>query len=178
MCRSKLPRAQRPSGVKLDQALCCFVYPRTLTFDHSFAVRANGHIATHVCCEKPETVAGAAKAGTISANVGECGLVLTKKLACCTPKIAMCGHVIDATYRDAYKTCTNFENQTTCAHAHTQCWQAQIDKARRLCSSDEASTFARAREQEKYAQVCVSVKRDLFIWQKRPIHMAKEAYFF
>jgi len=25
-------------------------------------------------------------------------------------------------------------------------------------------------------QVYVSVKRDLFIWQKRPIYMAKEAY--
>ena len=25
-------------------------------------------------------------------------------------------------------------------------------------------------------QVCVSVKRDLFSWQKRPIYMAKEAY--
>ena len=25
-------------------------------------------------------------------------------------------------------------------------------------------------------EVCVSVERDLFIWQKRPIHMAKETY--
>jgi hypothetical protein len=25
-------------------------------------------------------------------------------------------------------------------------------------------------------KVCVSVKRDLFIWQKRPIYMTKEAY--
>ena len=26
------------------------------------------------------------------------------------------------------------------------------------------------------SEVCKSVKRDLFIWQKRPIHMAKEVY--
>jgi len=25
-------------------------------------------------------------------------------------------------------------------------------------------------------EVCVRVERDLFIWQKRPIHMAKETY--
>jgi len=28
----------------------------------------------------------------------------------------------------------------------------------------------------RVSQVCGSVKRDLFIWQKRPIHIAKETY--
>ena len=27
-------------------------------------------------------------------------------------------------------------------------------------------------------EVCVSVKRDLFLWQKRPMDMAKETYFY